>query len=78
MHTCIFGGDIVRDEDGAVVPMVGAGYARRSPSPLPTERALSSSEANLAVGRICPQQYGAAAKASEAGPRAVLRWLPRL
>ena len=42
MHTCIFGGGIVRDEDGAVVPMVGAGYARRSPSPLPTERALSS------------------------------------
>eukprot|EP00964_Phaeocystis_antarctica_P047051 scaffold27211_cov63-Phaeocystis_antarctica.AAC.7 len=28
-------------------------------------------ETNLAVGRICPQQYGAAAKASEAGPRAV-------
>ena len=76
MHTWIFGGGLVRDDDGAV-RIVFAPRAARRQQGARQERAFGPI---LAVGpKSClVQRQDAASKGSEAGPRAVLRCVPRL
>ena len=73
MHTWIFGGGLVRDDDGA------KGIVLRR-APLGASRALAKSALLARFWRLAQILLGAdaASKGSEAGPRAVLRCVPRL